>query len=258
MFDAADELTFHQKLFTQLHKRLEAAGFSIVFFASDNNPEKQSSQLAQIASDSSLSGCIVWSILTDALAAETLSKIPKSFPLVILDKYYKGVEHDKAVYDNCGAGEALAKLLLSEGIRSFVWLEEASDRKWSSIIDRRNGFKDALGKASSMKIVDISAGKLPKLGKNCALVASTGRCAKLLAERGVKTPDNIALSAFLTENDLEMDKTGIFNPFTKIIFDSEELAREALGILLEKINGEKNRVLSGLAPWRVIDPGPRR
>ena len=257
VFDDANEATFHQKLFIYLHLELEKAGFSMVFFSSGGSPEKQLSQLEQISRDPSMHGCIVWSILDRKLAAKIMTPSSKDFPLVILDKFYEGFEHDYAGFDNFGCAQRMASDILKAGCKKFIWFEQNSEHNWSSICERFEGLQAVLGRKRKLERYsekDISS--LRNLPPETAIVASTGNCAILLKKNLPSICNDAFATVFLSEIDIESDRKHCFDGFNSYLFDSQSLAKAAVSILNRRFNTPTKGVIHKVSNWKKLDRKP--
>ncbi len=256
IFDDATEKTFRQKLFLEIYHRLEAAGLSMVFFSSRNSPEKQYEQLGRIINDPLLHGCLVWSILNHEQVAELLKSRPKTFPLVFMDKYYKGLQHDVAAYDNYNCALSMAQYFIKRGYRKFIWLENDFDCLYSSIADRRQGLTDGL-KGMELQKFSINNKNLPQLlsnqsGKQVIIVSYFAQALivkEQLAGAGVVLPSDFCYATFETD----LDNSDQLREFTGFCFNSG-LAAEAVNILLCRLNGDDRSIISKTCGWHIVEP----
>ena len=72
VFDNADDETFRRTSFLAIHRELEKLNCTMVFLSSDMDSRKQKDQLLKIMQDFSISGCLVWSILSQEEAESVL------------------------------------------------------------------------------------------------------------------------------------------------------------------------------------------
>ena len=260
IFDNATEKTFRQKLFLELYHRLEAAGLSMVFLSSRNNSDKQYEQLERIINDPQMHGCLVWSILSHEQVAKLLKSRPKNFPLVFMDKYYEGLNHDVAAYDNYNCALNMAQYFIKRGYKEFIWLENDSDCQYSSIIDRRQGLYDGL-QGMRLQKFSIDNKNLPQLlsnqsGKQVIIISYFAQALIVkahLARAGVVLPPDFCYATFETD----MDNSAQLREFTGFCFNSG-LAAEAVNILLCRLNGDDSSIISRTCGWHIVEPSAQR
>lgn len=233
VFDFADATTFQQNLFLELHKKLEEAGLTLVFFSSDGSSMKQLSQLKSIVRDPILKGCVFWSILNAEQARELVEWTPRYFPLVFMDKYYEGIRHDAATYDNFGSARELGRFLRRKKRKNVVWAF-SEDQKFSSTIDRFNGLCDGFGETVRQYVMNEKpySGVAP----DCFVFSSEVVYNKYRSRFG----EPPAACTFATVPG-----------YPGICFDVRSMADVAVSVLLRRINGDDAPSIHATGRWTL-------
>ena len=254
VFDAASEKTFQQSLFINLYKGLEPLNCSMCFFSADSSAEKQLSILKEILNDFSISGCIVWSILNNEQAKQIIRMHPRYYPLIFLDRYYEGFDHDAVTYPNFDCAAAIAKSLRRKKITSACWVENKEKHVIISDIDRRNGFLSAWKEDNEFKLLQLPDGpedydkiEIPEAE---AYICSDEQLAlqfkTVLSLRGEL--DNKKLFVIETPGD-DHEK---LKEFTAFKF-TPGMGDEAIKILSSRLNGKECSTVSHSGKWSVLE-----
>ena len=252
VFDAASEQTFQQSLFINLYKGLDQLNCSVCFFSADSNAEKQLSILKEILNDFSISGCIVWSILNAEQAKQIIRMRPRYYPLIFLDRYYEGFDHDAVTYPNFDCAAAIAKSLRRRKIESVCWVESKETHVIISDIDRRNGFLSAWKEDNGFKLL-----QLPEEDEKTLQIPE--------AETYVCTDYQIALqlkNVLSSRNELDNKKLFVIETpgddheklkeFTAYKF-TPGMGDEAIKILSSRLNGKECSTVSHSGKWSVLE-----
>lgn len=253
IFDNVNPQTFQSELFVALHSELLKIGKEMLFLSSSGNHAIQYEQIHGILRQPNCCGCLVWSILESAQVRELMKIKPPDFPLVFMDKYYDDAGHDAVVYDGMSGGLEIGRHFIRQGWQKFIFLIREGKLNFSSIQDRLNGLKrsiaeynlspEAIETIAYRQIADFdSAGLLKKLDDAVlvtAYIAEARDVATYLNKSGHKqritslVTFGPLVSGNSVENILECD------------FDINELARQAVGLLQERIGGNHY-------DWKII------
>lgn len=252
VFDSATEKTFHEELFLQLHHALEELGCTMMFFSSDNNSQKQMNQLKEILEDFSVSGCIVWSILSHEQVEEVLRERPKYYPLIFLDKYYPGLDHDSVTYANYDSGVAIGKMILKKKINECFWIMNTGIARHSSVSDRKAGLLSVLPPEIEVKTIQLDENDNSMLplafGRSSAIVCADNFTAchlkRLSLERGLRLPRH------LYDFESYSDDHSSITEFTALVFPCE-LGTEAVRVLASRLNGKEACIISHPGKWQI-------
>ncbi|MBE6364554.1 MAG: GntR family transcriptional regulator [Lentisphaerae bacterium] len=251
VFDFASEETFQQQLFLQLFHGLNKLNCSLCFFSADDDPDKQMSILEEILNDFSISGCLVWSILSPEQAARIIRLRPRCYPLIFMDKHYEGFDHDAVTYPNFACGAAIATSLNRRKITSCCYLEKDGQEFVPSDIDRREGFLSMWKPENKFVRLTLpsQAGTLQNLPKNTALVCSDYLTAlqlkNILENSGISNRKNV----FVIESPT--DDHSLIPGFNAYKF-SPTIGEETIKILSSRLNGKECCTVSHSGKWSVL------
>jgi len=133
--------SFVSSILLGLENTARTNGYSIVFHHVENDLEKQATALRK-AVQQETAGIVLYPVNSN-VASPTLSNlVSKRFPLVLVDRYIRGIYTDYVVSDNYGGGVFATQHLLSLGHRKIAflsWIEMAT-----SMEHRRLGYRQAL------------------------------------------------------------------------------------------------------------------
>jgi DNA-binding LacI/PurR family transcriptional regulator len=108
-------------------------------YGSQSEEEKAIRALMQLG----VTGLIVFPVHGDYYNQELLRVVLAGFPVVLVDRYLKGIPASTVSTDNLQAGKALTDYLLRRGHRHIAFLSPPAENT-SSIEDRIRGYRDAL------------------------------------------------------------------------------------------------------------------
>lgn len=252
VFDYASEKTFQQQLFLQLHHGLEELNCTMLFFSSDSDPDRQLRQLREILNDFSISGCIVWSILSTEQAAEIVRLRPRYYPLIFLDKHYPELEHDAVTYNNFDCGVAVAKALQRKKVQQIFWVEDLSAHNTPTVIDRRNGVLSVLPDPALLPVIELSGHGddfamefAPESAMICGDFESAVHLKEFARRRGITLPERLITFETVTDDHTKIPE------FTAYRFPCE-LGNETINILSSRLNGKEACTVNHSGKWSVL------
>ncbi|MBC8099313.1 MAG: GntR family transcriptional regulator [Armatimonadetes bacterium] len=108
-------------------------------YGSQDEEEKAIRALLQLG----VSGLIVFPVHGDYYNQELLRIVLSGFPVVLVDRYLKGIPASTVSTDNARASQQLTAYLLTRGHRHIAFISPPSENT-SSIEDRIQGYRDAL------------------------------------------------------------------------------------------------------------------
>ncbi len=238
-----------------LQQGFQAHGYGTVLYSSDNIAEKETQILRQLVRDRvpgavlfSAHPCTSFEHLAEARAAE--------MKLVLVDHDFPGFDCDSVhIDDELGAYEA-TEHLIRLGCAQLVHL--TSEANWTSCRLRQKGFGAAANRFGRSR--EASVIRLPRcqttaqtremLGRRLAESLTTGpRPAGVLAvndglalavmdilrEQGTEVPREVAVIGF--NNDVEGALAEI--PLTTVEIPREEIARQAVQLMMEQLEGRR-------------------
>lgn len=253
VFDNVSDETFQQNLFIQLCLGLENLNCSLCFFSCNNDPAKQFTTVSEILDDFSISGCLVWSILSQDEAVKLIRKRPRYYPLIFMDKYYEGVDHDAVTYPDFATAAAIARSLNRRKITSCCWVEEQGKSGFSSVRDRREGFISAWKKENRFETMlispELSAEKFSLPPDDHALVCADSVVARRLKELMIDSGTPFRKNMFVIESP--EDDHSLIREFTAYKF-LPGIGEEAVKILASRLNGKECCTVNHSGKWSVL------
>jgi DNA-binding LacI/PurR family transcriptional regulator len=133
--------SFVSSILLGLENVARANGYTVVFHHVENDIDKQAPALRK-AVQQGAAGIVLYPVNSD-VASPTLSDlVSKRFPLVLVDRYIRGIYTDYVVSDNFGGGVCATQHLFSLGHRRIAflsWVEMST-----SMEHRRLGYRHAL------------------------------------------------------------------------------------------------------------------
>jgi len=249
VFDDANERTFQQRLFLQLHKGLESLGCTMNFYSSGGKAEQQLALLKQIAEDYSICGCIVWSLLSTQQAAEICHCLPPRYPLIFLDCCYPDLNCDAVTFNNVSCAKAVARALIRRNIHHIFWIEREQDTDRSTIRERREAIRSSCGENVEFTVLSmkeaISAQR--EYPSDSALVILAFDLALEFDRLAVRKPPLGQMVTFATD----YDDLSLLPNFTIYKFEAE-LGTEAVKILASRLNGKESCTVNHSGKWSVL------
>lgn len=121
---------------------LAEAGCKLIYSGTDGSPEKEKKLLAE-AVELGISGVIIYPAEGEAYNEDILRMALSSFPVVIIDRYLRGVETNCVCTDNVQGAYDGVKHLLDLGHRSIAFAS-APVEGTTSLEDRLTGYEKAL------------------------------------------------------------------------------------------------------------------
>ena len=136
--------SFVSSILLGVESAARACGCPVVFSHVENNLEKQELALRQ-AYQQGVGGIILYPVNSNDAGPFLRHLIEQDFPLVLVDRYIRGIYADHVTSDNFGGGLMATQHLLSLGHRRIAflsWMEMATTME-----HRRAGYRQALQEA---------------------------------------------------------------------------------------------------------------
>jgi len=240
-----------------------------VLFDSRRDAQKEIDNIAHLQ-DLPLDGAIILPVGYGNLVEHLVRLKVDHFPLVLVDSIISGIEFPSVASDNYNGGYLAAKHLLERGRTRLAWIGNCSG--YFSARQRFEGFRDAINdgghaynrqwlfehrvntptaplEESMQEIVSrIVAEKMPLDGIICANDIEAIACLRLLQEKGVEVPGQIAVVGF---DDIR-DCTFVTPALTTIRQPMKEIGREAARLLLESITKPEEPLQNLILPVTLI------
>src|SRR5690606_25807042 len=218
------------------------AGYSLIFRHVSNNLQQQVSALRDLK-DGMYGGVILYPI--DSIHHEQIKQlVEQKFPIVLVDRYFQGIDTEYVVADNFGGGLQATQHLLSLGHRriGFVTWEDAA----SSLQHREMGYRQAMAdyelplsdtlitKVSSYPDIDTTPlATYIQENKITAVLAANDQITialiRVVNDMGLSVPEDTSIVGFANLEEIAYLKT----PLTTVAVPAEEIGYTAGKLLIE-------------------------
>ena len=240
-----------------------ASGFVVLFNHVENSSEKQEAAL-RLAIQQGVAGIILYPVNSTDIGTELSGLVQRKAPLVLVDRYLRGLATDYVTSDNFGGGLNATQYLLSLGHRRIAFLS------WHdaavTMEHRRAGYRQALleggvdldptleWEVEGYPDIDLAAlaAHLQRDPRPTAIFASNDQLA-LATQRVARTlkiliPAHLALVGF---DNLEVSAQ-LDVPLTTIAQPAFEIGRTAGEQVIRRIMGQSNGVESHILPVNLV------
>jgi GntR family transcriptional regulator, arabinose operon transcriptional repressor len=240
-----------------------ASGYVVLFTHVENSPEKQEGALRQ-ALQQEVAGIILYPVNSTDTGPVLCELVQRQVPLVLVDRYLRGLNTDYVTSDNFGGGLRATQHLIRLGHRRIAflsWVDTAVTME-----HRRAGYRQALQEAGidldpgleweveGYPDIDINAlaAHLTQPQRPTAIFAANDQLA-LAAQRAARSlkmsiPDDLALVGF---DNLEISAQ-LDVPLTTIVQPAFEMGKTAGEIVISKIKGQSNCVEQRILPTKLV------
>ncbi|MNJ87361.1 HTH-type transcriptional regulator DegA [compost metagenome] len=221
-------------------------GYRIIYCSTDNDLQK-TQELIRMFRERHVDGYIITA--PAGLGKDVQGLMDDGLPVVLFDRYLKGVDTSYVILDNYKASYDAAKYLTGQGFENIAFVELDSDQ--SQMHDRREGYLQAIADAQLVPLIkkiafssdfDQKVKELVKfISKNQGLDAiffATNYLAfsgiKALNQLKMRTPENVAVVAF---DDHEV--FNIYSPtITAVAQPIKKLAQQSINALLKMLDAK--------------------
>lgn len=247
--------SFTTSLLSEVEATLAQQGYHLVFACSHQSQELEEKILRDFVNIGA-EGIIVHPVEGETFNEEILRLTLSNFPLVVIDRYLRGVETNCVCSDNVQGGYEATKHLLELG-HTHIGFISTQPLGTTSIEDRLMGYEKALSewripmnmdlKLTQLKVYDPENEEAIKAflhkQKNMTAVVAVNSTIGLqvlnsAAALGIQIPESMSVVMFDDPNPLKTQPTYMKQ-------QAEEIAHEAVRLLLHSINnptGKKKRV----------------
>jgi DNA-binding LacI/PurR family transcriptional regulator len=246
------------------------AGFGLVLIRSRGQQDVEERAIKGLVRSRSVDGLIVFPVNGEFYNASLLRLALEKYPLVLVDRYLKGIAAAAVYTDNTAAARELTGYVLDRGHDTVAFVSSHPEHT-SSIEDRLDGFKTAfsergLGLDGQHLLTDLT-GVIPSAGGGTAgdraaisalverhptltgFVASEYWMALLLREALHRT----GRLARATVVCFDSPRDELLEPrFTHVEQDEREIGRRAVELLLAQLDGREAPSQS-IVPHRLVE-----
>jgi len=240
---------FFSLISRMIENRANELNYTVVYGSSDENC-KTIKKLVNVFLNKGVDGLIIVPCTGSEKIVEELYK--KEIPVVLIDRFFPGLEVSFSCLDNIKATEVATQHLIDQGFKNISLVAYKSDM--NNDLDRITGYENSMRMAGysdfiNAKKIDISN---PKLEVNKALedlvynikteavIFSTNMLCvhglNCLNEMNVKVPDDVAIVGFDGNDVFDF----FYSPITYIKQPVDQIAERAVNILVDKIENSEN------------------
>lgn len=234
-------------IFVGFQEAAERLGWTVLFRQANSGIEEQRATIEKLVNEH-VAGIALYAADSDS-ASPLAEIIPQGFPIVLIDRYLKGVDADYVASDHFGGALWAVQYLIEKGHQriGFVrWLSTAT-----SIEHRMLGYQQALRERSitpdpsltfhveSYPTVDITSlvAYLARPDRPTAVMAANDQIAIALYRAaviaGLRVPDDLSIVGF---DDLDISSR-LEPPLTTLAQPFKQIGETAVHLLHRRING---------------------
>lgn len=221
-------------------------GYRIIYCSTDNDLQK-TQELISMFRERHVDGYIITA--PAGLGKDVQGLLDDGLPVVLFDRYLKGVDTSYVILDNYKASYDAARYLTGQGFENIAFVELDSDQ--SQMHDRREGYLQAIADAQLRPLIkkvpftsdsDQKVKEMVKfIRKNegiDAIFFATNYLAfsgiKALNQLEMRTPEDVAIVAF---DDHEV--FNIYSPtITAVAQPIKKLAQQSINALLKMLDAK--------------------
>ncbi len=255
--------SFVYSLLLGLEREARSCGFSVLFNHVENDVKKQD-QAIRTALQQRVAGIVLYPVNSRDTSALLSELVEKNYPLVLIDRYIRGLYVDYVTSDNFGGGVIATQHLLSLGHKRIAFLN------WSEMAttmeQRRSGYRQALSEAGlpldpslewevvGYPEIDTTTleERLRQPDRPDAIFAANDQLAlavqRVARAAGLVIPQDLALVGF---DDLEIS-ANLDIPLTTVAQPAFEIGCTAWNILHTKITKASTGIERQILPVRLI------
>jgi len=232
---------------------LSEAGYRLMVCRTHHSPERERELMREMVS-SGAEGIIVFPAEGESYSEDILRLTLDRYPIVVLDRYLKGVETNCVCSDHYGGAYEATAHLLGLGHRKIAFLSAPIDGT-TSLEDRLEGYKHALADAllpveQRLIVTDLEHDRLVGFFRDnrdvtgvFAANSGIGRKAmEAIEQAGLRIPEEVSVVFF----DSFEYSAGARIPPTAVVQQEEEIGKQAAALLLSVIrepNRERRRIV---------------
>ncbi|RDY61128.1 LacI family DNA-binding transcriptional regulator [Flagellimonas nanhaiensis] len=242
---------FYARIAGFIERQAKGLGYTVIFSSSYEDPQKEG-ELIKSMLDRQVDGLIVASTQKNQSEIDALKNI--NFPFVLIDRHYPDRETDYVIVDNFEGTKKATEHLIDQGRNKigFVTLKPGLEVMQQRLV----GYQDALinagikpdknhvsevSRENFMEEMGLEIKKLVESSSSVdAIVFSTHYLAaaglRELKRLNVEVPKEVAVVSFDELNAFDLTDP----PITSITQPASEIGRQAVDILMDKMEGKTN------------------
>lgn len=222
-------------------------GYRIIYCSTDNDTEK-TKELINVLRERNVDGYIISP--PPGVEKELNDLIKAGLPVVMFDRYLPKVKTDYVVIDNEFSAEHATRYLVEKGYSNIGFITFSSTL--TQMKGRLKGYKKVVKKPYVLEIDFTPEEKVmvqvvkdflvahPKLDAVLFGAIQAGSCGlKAMTQLKKKVPEDLAVISFDDHDIFELFAT----PVTAIAQPIEKIAHKVIGLLLDRLEGDKEAVV---------------
>jgi len=265
-------LSYGLELLKAVEKRAGEAGMSLVLQRTRGQQDEEERAIDRLVRSKLVDGLIIFPVNGEFYNASLLRLALEGYPLVLVDRYLKGIAATAVYTDNTAAARELTGHVLEKGHSTVAFVSSHPDHT-SSIEDRLDGFRTAFSERGlgleGQQLLTGLTGVIPSAGGGTAadhkaieafvrngtsisaFVASEHWMALLLhdAVRRMGRLKRTMIVCFDSPRDPLVEPR-----FTHIEQDEQEIGCRAVDLLLAQVGG-KPTPRQSIVPHRLVTTG---
>ena len=244
------ETSFYPRFIETAQARLKEAGFRVTFTQSNENADDERENINMMI-DAHVDGLLVSVCNGEKNHDLYMNIIERGLPLVFFDRHVEGVESPQVLSDDYNSSFFLAEDLIRNGCRKIVHL--MGPKGISNTVDRLRGYLEALKKwhipyrqeliqeggltfhDGEIAALQLLEAKVEFDAVHAFTEMSLIGAKSVFQSRGLRIPQDIKIACLSGTNISKM----VYPKITAVEQDAEGMAREAAGIMLDLIAGQK-------------------
>jgi LacI family transcriptional regulator len=239
------------------------AGYVVLFGSSDESEEK-SQNLIDVFLNRQVDALIITAAENTEQQIRDLTR--KNIPVVMVDRYFAGLDTDSVHIDNYQAAYKAVEQLIHNGRRRIAMM--SYDTTLQHMQDRRNGYKDALRdngirfnsnwlkKASYKNIPEEVSREIDELispdlkvdGFFFATNSLAVESLKRINEFDIKVPDDLAIISFDEREAFDF----FYSPITYVNQSVASIGKEAVKLAISRINDYSKKPSEVVVQARLV------
>ncbi len=245
---------FGIRILRRVEQALTAVNYDLLLKFTYNNQQLEEKAISSLV-QAGVKGLIVFPVNGELYNSDLLKLVYKQFPLVLVDKYLKGIPASAVYTDNKRASEVLTEYLLNKGHTRVAFIS-STVQNTSSIEERLQGFisahmKKGIGVNQNYCFTELTHNNLEmdfKTQKD-KLIAFISRHPGISAYVAAEYPLAILLENILGELNLraetkeivcfDAEQTYPSSDYAHILQNEESIGSKAVELLVDQIAGQK-------------------
>jgi len=255
-----------------IEDELHARGYSMLVGSSGSTREQQAGRIARILEEGA-AGLIAYPIDYDPDPALFAHLVQSGFPVLLIDRHLVGLAIDSVLPDNLGGAYSAVSHLAELGHRRIGFLS-TDNLSTTSVAERLQGYQQALvahgiplddrliwaeiplrrrwpREVRAQNEVALIARHVAREQPTAIFTLHDGLASDVLdaaGSLGLRVPDQLAIATF--DDDPPASQLSV--PLTAVAQPREQLGRQAVSLIVDRIEGRRTDVARIVLPTRLV------